>query len=146
MISRRMTVHLDHLLVPVHDRRAAGELLGFLLDVPWGDATAGPFTAVYVNDGLTLDKQRHLQPIWGAGDEGEVLEVLAAAAGVESGDIAGYDVLAADTAAPQRFGRDGAFFASGRMDNLSSVYAGLVALLAAPADAWHFSVLAAFDH
>ncbi len=98
------------------------------------------------NKALTLDKQRHLQPIWGAGDEGEVLEVLAAAAGVESRDIAGYDVLAADTAAPQRFGRDGAFFASGRMDNLSSVYAGLVALLAAPADARHFSVLAAFDH
>ena len=32
------------------------------------------------------------------------------------------------------------------MDNLSSVYAGLVALLAAPDDAAHVSVLAAFDH
>ena len=32
------------------------------------------------------------------------------------------------------------------MDNLSSVYAGLSALLAAPDDAAHVSVLAAFDH
>jgi len=32
------------------------------------------------------------------------------------------------------------------MDNLTSVYAGLVALLAAPGDARHISVLAAFDH
>ena len=32
------------------------------------------------------------------------------------------------------------------MDNLSSVHAGLVALLAAPDDAAHVSVLAAFDH
>ena len=32
------------------------------------------------------------------------------------------------------------------MDNLSSVHAGLVALLSAPGDASHISVLAAFDH
>ena len=52
----------------------------------------------------------------------------------------------ADTAAPARFGREGELFAAGRMDNLSSVHAGLVALLAAPDDAAHVSVLAAFDH
>lgn len=98
------------------------------------------------NKALSLDKQRHLQPIWGAGDEGDVLAELAADAGVDAADIAGFDVLVADTAAPRRFGRDGVFFASGRMDNLSSVYAGLVALLAAPADSGHLSVLAAFDH
>ena len=47
---------------------------------------------------------------------------------------------------PRRFGRGDVFFASGRMDNLDSVHAGLTALLAAPADAGHVSVLAAFDH
>ncbi|GGR37189.1 M18 family aminopeptidase [Agromyces mediolanus] len=98
------------------------------------------------NKALTLDKQRHVQPVWGAGEEGDVLADLAAAAGVPAADVVGYDVLLADTAPPQRFGRDGVFFASGRMDNLSSVYAGLVALLAAPSDAGHLSVLAAFDH
>ncbi|GLU90800.1 M18 family aminopeptidase [Agromyces sp. NBRC 114283] len=98
------------------------------------------------NKALTLDKQRHVQPVWGAGEEGDVLAELAADAGVPAADVVGYDVLLADTAPPQRFGRDGVFFASGRMDNLSSVYAGLVALLAAPSDAGHLSVLAAFDH
>jgi aspartyl aminopeptidase len=44
------------------------------------------------------------------------------------------------------FGLDGAFFAAGRMDNLVSVHAGLAAIVAAPLDAGHISVFAAFDH
>lgn len=99
-----------------------------------------------VNKGLTLDKQRHLQPVWGSGAGEDLLAHLAGIAGVEPDDVAGHDVLVADTAAPARFGLDDVFFAAGRMDNLSSVHAGLVALLAAPGDAPHVSVLAAFDH
>jgi aspartyl aminopeptidase len=100
-----------------------------------------------VSHGLTLDRQRHTVPVYGVGTaaEGDVLGVLASRAGVESADIAGYDILTADTAAPARFGLDGTLFAAGRMDNLSSVYAGLVALAdAQPKD--HIVVLAAFDH
>ncbi len=100
--------------------------------------------------GLTLDKQRHTQPIWGAaGDldgDADLLAVALREAGIESGDVAGHDLLLADTQPPARFGLADAFFAAGRMDNLSSVYAGLAALLAAPDDAAHVSVLAAFDH
>ena len=100
--------------------------------------------------GLTLDKQRHTQPIWGAAADldadADVLAVAIREAGIESGDVVGHDLLVADTQAPARFGLADAFFAAGRMDNLSSVYAGLVALLAAPDDAAHISVLAAFDH
>lgn len=99
-----------------------------------------------VTKALTLDKQRHLQPVWGAGADGDVLAYLAGLAGVERDEVAGHDVLVADTAAPARFGLDDVLFASGRMDNLVSVHAGLVALLAAPADVSHVSVLAAFDH
>jgi aspartyl aminopeptidase len=110
------------------------------------------------NKGLTLDRQRHVQPIWAAGAPGDILAVLAERAGVERADLAGHDVLTAATARGERFGRDEVFFAAGRMDNLSSVYAGLVGLLAAAraaegdgrADASdasaHLSVLAAFDH
>ena len=107
------------------------------------------------NNGLTLDKQRHTQPVWGAGDSSQfsqdgLLEHVAALAGVEASDIAGYDILTADTAAPARFGLDDALFAAGRMDNLTSVFAGLTALLAAASSAApaadHISVLAAFDH
>jgi aspartyl aminopeptidase len=99
-----------------------------------------------VNKGLALDKQRHMQPVWGAGTDGDLLGHLAGLAGVAADEIDGHDLLLADTQEPRRFGHDDALFAAGRMDNLSSVYAGLVALLAAPADAGHVSVLVAFDH
>lgn len=104
-----------------------------------------------VNNGLTLDKQQHVQPVWGVGDasQADLLAHIAGFAGVDAADVAGFDLVTADTHAPERFGLDGALFAAGRMDNLSSVYAGLVALLQAAAsdtDADHVSVLAAFDH
>jgi len=102
-----------------------------------------------VNDGLKLDKQLHTQPIWGAAADAAGADLLAEAvrdAGIEPAEIAGHDQLLADTQAPARFGQGDALFAAGRMDNLSSVFAGLVALLAARTDAPHVSVLAAFDH
>ncbi len=50
-----MTIHLDHAIVSSRDKSAAAKQLAELLGVPWGPAAAGPFAAVYVNDGLTLD-------------------------------------------------------------------------------------------
>lgn len=51
-----MTVELDHLIVPASDRVAAARRLATLLGVPWAaQAAVGPFSPVYVNDGLTLD-------------------------------------------------------------------------------------------
>ena len=50
-----MTIHLDHTIVPSHTRNASAKRLAELLGVPCGPAQAGPFFAVYVNDGLTLD-------------------------------------------------------------------------------------------
>jgi hypothetical protein len=48
--------HLDHLIVPAKDRVAAAKLLAEVLGVPWAEQGAfGPFSPVYVNDGLTLD-------------------------------------------------------------------------------------------
>lgn len=110
-----------------------------------------------VNDGLKLDRQRHLTPVFGVGGgtAADLVGHLAALAGVAAEDVTGYDILTADTARPTRFGRDNALFAAGRMDNLTSVHAGMVALLAeaareegapnAPAGG-QISVLAAFDH
>ena len=46
---------LDHLLVPIRDRVASARLLAQLLGVPWAEAGVGPFSPVYINDGLTLD-------------------------------------------------------------------------------------------
>lgn len=100
-----------------------------------------------VNDkGVKLDKQQHTTPVWGfAGEDITVLDHLAAAADIGADDVVGWDVVAFDTAAPVVFGPRQEFLASGRLDNLSGVHAGLTALLgAAPTDA--VLVLAAFDH
>ncbi|BCW21106.1 M18 family aminopeptidase [Arthrobacter sp. NtRootA9] len=108
-----------------------------------------------VNDGLTLDKQRHMNPVWGLGNPADfdVLRVLASSVegtALDPALIGGYDVVIADTQAPAVFGGSGEFFASGRLDNLSSAHAGLSALIAhagssLPEDA-PIAVLAAFDH
>jgi len=50
-----MSTHLDHMIVPARDRKAAAELLAALLGVPWAESGVGPFCPVYVNEGLTLD-------------------------------------------------------------------------------------------
>ena len=50
-----MSISLDHIIVPSSNRNASAKQLAELLDVPWEPARVGPFTAVYVNDGLTLD-------------------------------------------------------------------------------------------
>jgi catechol 2,3-dioxygenase-like lactoylglutathione lyase family enzyme len=59
-----MTVHLDHLIVPSRDRAASSRLLAQLLGVPWSEESAvGPFSAVYLNAGLTLDFDESNEPI-----------------------------------------------------------------------------------
>jgi len=111
------------------------------------------------NDGLVLDKQRHMNPVWGLGNPAKVdlLAVLASHVpnvSVDPAHIGGYDVVIADTQEPAVFGAHGEFFASGRLDNLSATHAGLAALIAhassaatRPAGAGGpIAVLAAFDH
>lgn len=111
------------------------------------------------NNGLKLDRQRHTQPVLGLltdADGPDVVGHLAGLAGVAPEDVAGYDMLTVDTQEPRLFGADNTMFAAGRMDNLSSVFAGLIALLEAAEaggttsgttrDDAHICVLAAFDH
>ena len=50
-----MTIELDHVIVSARDQRASARRLAELLDVPWAESGIGPFSPVYVNDGLTLD-------------------------------------------------------------------------------------------
>jgi len=121
-----------------------------------GPAIRIPQLAVHLDrsvntDGLKLDAQRHLQPVVGTDGMrgGDVIATLADIAGVDAGDVVGHDVVVADTAAPQLIGLDGTLFASGRMDNLSSVHAGVMALIGA-AEAVEagseIAIVAAFDH
>ena len=50
-----MTIELDHVIVSARDQVASARQLAELLGVPWSATTLGPFSAVYVNPGLTLD-------------------------------------------------------------------------------------------
>ena len=58
-----MAVHLDHLIVPSHNRVASAKLVAELLGVPWSkESGIGPFSPVYVNAGLTLDFDESNEP------------------------------------------------------------------------------------
>jgi hypothetical protein len=53
-----MSIQLDHFIVPCRNQIASAKMLGELLDVPWAETTLGPFSPVFINDGLTLDFQQ----------------------------------------------------------------------------------------
>ena len=100
------------------------------------------------SEGLKLDPQRHLNPVVGLGDveHADLVGHLARIAGQSGAEVAGYDISVADTQPPTVFGLDDSLFASGRLDNLSSVHSSLVAFLGVSARPDSISVLAAFDH
>lgn len=59
-----MPALLDHLIVPAKDRVASARLLAYLLGASWAEQGAiGPFSPVYVNDGLTLDFDQWVEPV-----------------------------------------------------------------------------------
>ncbi len=98
-----------------------------------------------VGDGLKLDRQQHTQPILAIAPGGDLLEHLCSLAGIRAADVALHDLYTFDTQAPARIGLHDEFFASGRLDNLSSTHAGLVALEDLD-DTGDVAILVAFDH
>lgn len=103
------------------------------------------------SEGVKLDPQRHLNPVIGLGDAddvgvADVVDYLARLAGGTGAEVGGYDISVADTQPPAVFGLDDVFFASGRLDNLSSVHSSLAAFLDTAASDESIAVLAAFDH
>ncbi|WP_432186270.1 M18 family aminopeptidase [Streptomyces sp. Tue6028] len=102
-------------------------------------------------DGLKLDKQRHMQPVWGLGEprEGDLIAFLEEESGLPAGEVTGWDLMTHSVERPNYLGRDRELLAGPRMDNLLSVHAGTAALAAvATADSrlGYIPVLAAFDH
>lgn len=100
-----------------------------------------------VGSGLKLERQRHTQPVLGVAGHGvTALGLLAREAGVEESELAGWDVRLVDAQPPQRIGGSGELLASPQLDNLSSVFAGLVAMTEGEPKPGTVAVLAAFDH
>lgn len=102
-----------------------------------------------VNEGMTLDRQKHMQPVWGLGgaEDGALIAFLAEEAGLDGDAVVGWDLMTRDVQPPAYLGRDGELLAAARLDNLLSVHAGTAALAAvAGAELPYIPVLAAFDH
>jgi aspartyl aminopeptidase len=103
-----------------------------------------------VTEGLKLDKQRHMLPVWGLGDDvrdGDLIAFLEETAGLGAGEVTGWDLMTHSVEPPAYLGRDKELLAGPRMDNLLSVHAGVAALAAvAGGDLPYIPVLAAFDH
>ncbi|MDX3797196.1 M18 family aminopeptidase [Streptomyces sp. AK04-3B] len=104
------------------------------------------------SDGLKLDKQRHLQPVWGLGGDvrdGDLIAFVEEEAGLTPGQVTGWDLMVHSVEPPAYLGRDQELVAGPRMDNLLSVHAGTAALAAVAtggAQPPYIPVLAAFDH
>ncbi|MGI8875840.1 MAG: M18 family aminopeptidase [Egibacteraceae bacterium] len=99
------------------------------------------------DEGLKLDPQRHVVPVWSHRDGSEpgLLQALADHLGRDVGDVLGWDLVTSDTQPPARGGADDEWVLAPRLDNLASCHAGLHALIDADA-AEHTQVLVANDH
>jgi aspartyl aminopeptidase len=110
-----------------------------LVDVHRGVARV-PQLAVHldrsVNDGLKLDPQQHLRPVWGVGNpvDGDFAAWIAEQAGCD--EPAFWDLCLYDVQPAAVIGGDQSLLASGRLDNQVSCWSAASALIAAePLDA-----------
>lgn len=102
-------------------------------------------------EGVKLNAQQHMAPIWGLGEvhEGDLIAFVAAEHNLRAEDVLGWDLMTYDVTAPAYLGRDAEFVAGARLDNLVSVHASTAALAASAAELPAGSpipVLAAMDH
>lgn len=99
-------------------------------------------------EGLLLNPQSHIVPVWGLGPStpGEFASVAAAAAGVDVDQVLAWDAMLHDLTPSTIAGIDGDFIHASRIDNQVSCWAGLQALIDAPADSPPSAVLCLFDH
>lgn len=100
--------------------------------------------------GLVLNKQVHMQPVFGVGAarEGEFAEFLAAQVGAEPSEILSFEAMTHDLSPSTVAGVREDWVSAPRLDNLASSWACLEALIAVTArnDLAHVPVLTLFDH
>ena len=107
-----------------------------------------------VREGLKLDAQRHLVPIWSLGDPdpGRFASFLAAELDVAPEVVASWEVVTFDVTGGTLAGVDEEFVSSGRQDNLNCSYASVTALAevfggtASASAPGHVSAVVLFDH
>ncbi|OIN80815.1 M18 family aminopeptidase [Mycobacterium malmoense] len=95
---------------------------------------------------LTLDPQRHVNAVWGVGDQaGSFLDYVAGHAGVAAADVLAADLMTHDLTPSTVIGADTSLLSAPRLDNQASCYAGMEALLASQPRGF-LPVLVLFDH
>ena len=101
-----------------------------------------------MTEGLRLDPQRHLQPVWSSAGQSapEFRAWLSERIGVPVDELLSWDLMTHDLTTPAVLGVDESLFASARIDNLLSCHAGIVALLNSSPDSPFVPVLCLFDH
>ena len=95
---------------------------------------------------LTLDPQRHVNAVWGVGEQRDsFIDYVAERAGVAATDVLSADLMTHDLTPSAVIGADAGLLSAPRLDNQASCYAGMEALVAAePGD--FLPVLVLFDH
>ena len=109
-----------------------------------------PSLAIHLNrdlrqEGLHLNPQQHLVPVWGPASGPELVDVVAEHLGVDADAIRAWDLVTADTQPATLGGAGDEFVFSPRLDNLASCHAGTSALLQAEGTA-PTAVFVANDH
>jgi aspartyl aminopeptidase len=103
-----------------------------------------------VRDGLKLDAQQHVVPIWALGDPdpGGFARFLANELAVSPEDVMSHDVVTYDLTGGTLAGADEEFVSSGRQDDLACSHASVTALcdVAEEPAAQHVSAVVLFDN
>lgn len=100
------------------------------------------------DDGLKLDRQRHLAPVWGLGgpDRGGFTRWLADELDVAADQVLGWELMFHDLTPPAVIGADRSLLAAPRLDDQASCWAAVEALLAVAGETEHPALICLFDH
>lgn len=102
------------------------------IDRPWARI---PQLAIHLdrtaNEGLALNPQMHLVPVWGVGDatDGDLVRAVAAELDVDPQQILGHDLMFHDLCPAGLLGQGGEFVSAPRIDNQLSCWAAIEALV-----------------
>ena len=97
-----------------------------------------------VNDGVALNPQVDLMPVYGA-EGADYMALVAEDVGAKADDIAAADLFLVNRDAPRLWGADNEFIAAPRLDDLECAYASTQAFLQA-APSGHIDMMCVFDN
>lgn len=108
-----------------------------------------PQLAIHLSEdrkGVSLDPQRHVNAVWGLGDEvPDILGWVSEYAGIDPDALLGWELMTHDVAPSAIIGADDNLLSAPRLDNQGTCYSGLRALLDAGSSA-STKMLVLFDH